>query len=503
MDNKITFIIAILWFVFFTKQMLFWFWLWQLKEYHWGRFKAHFETQAVKKILSSIWRFKYPKLTKKMIAMIAYSLLLEWAFGGRFLRLTGELFYLALSASLILSPIIASLIVLLFEMPSAVLRNKLLEKARQKRKQFKNLIVIGITGSYGKTSVKEFLYTILSEKFCVLKTPSHINAEVGIAQTILRELAPEHQIFIAEIGAYERGKISEVCWMLQPKIGILTGINEQHMSTFGSQENIIKGKFELIESLAEDGVAVLNEDNEIIQKSIRQLADKIQNDNSKFKIIDAHANEEKGSIWAEDINIEKERISFTVFTNEGEQADFEIALAGGQNVINILLATACAKELGMKLDEIASACRKIKPEQGSIQIKQGIDDLTILDSTYSANPDGVLADLGHLRHWSGRKIIVMPCLIELGSASKEIHQRIGESIGQVCDLAIITTNDYFQEIKNGALKSGMSRDKIILIEHPKKNLEKIKAFATPGDIILLEGRVPKQIINELLWKPEK
>ncbi|MEK7482469.1 MAG: UDP-N-acetylmuramoyl-tripeptide--D-alanyl-D-alanine ligase [Patescibacteria group bacterium] len=460
MDNKIIFIIAILWFVFFAKQMLFWFWLWQLKEYHWGRFKAHFETQGTKKVLSSIWRFKYPKPTKKILAIIAYSLLLEWAIWGRFLRLNSGLFYLALVLSLILAPVIASLIVLLFEMPAVVLRNKLLEKARQKRKQFKDLVVIGITGSYGKTSVKEFLYAILSEKFRVLKTPSHINAEVGIARTIIRELKPEHQIFIAEIGAYERGKISEVCWMLQPKIGILTGINEQHMSTFGSQENIMKAKFELIESLPKNGFAIFNGANKYCRALYGKTAiPKIitSSDSNTFSTI-----VEKVLLW------DKE---------------------------NFLMAAAAAQYLGMTFDEIAKASQKIK---NSIEIKSGFNGTKVIDSAYSANPDSVIS---HLEYFKGRgegKIIVMPCLIELGSSSKKIHQRIGESIGQVCDLAIITTNDRFEDIRDGALRSGMLPDKIVLIENPKKILQKLKVVAKPGDIILLEGRVSKQIIKGLL-----
>ena len=146
--------------------------------------------------------------------------------------------------------ILIPLLILSFQIPSALWRKNLINKAKQKRLKFKNLLVIGITGSYGKTSTKEFLATILSEKYKVLKTKEHQNSEVGVSQCILNDLKPEHEIFVCEMAAYNRGGIKLLCDIVKPKIGILTGINEQHMATFGSQENIIKTKYELIESFA-------------------------------------------------------------------------------------------------------------------------------------------------------------------------------------------------------------------------------------------------------------
>jgi len=227
--------ISILWFFVFLKLLVFWVWLWQLKEYHWGRFKAHFETQKLRKLFFSFHGIRFPKFTLKIIVVLVSGILLEFLI----------LFYFYSMAILllliILAPIIVSLIVFAFQPVSYFWRKKTMSQARKKREEFKNLIIIGITGSYAKTSTKEILAEILSEKYNVLKTPRNINAEIGIAKTILKELKSEHQVFIAEIGAYNRGKIKEVCKMLQPKIGILTGINEQHLATFGSLENIRKG----------------------------------------------------------------------------------------------------------------------------------------------------------------------------------------------------------------------------------------------------------------------
>jgi len=151
----------------------------------------------------------------------------------------------------------------------------------------------------------------------------------------------------------------------------------------------------------------------------------------------------------------------------------------------------------MTLEEISKACRKIKPRQGGMQLKKGIDGLNVIDATYSANPNGVISHLEYLKIWPGKKIIVMPCLIELGPASIGIHQRIGDKIGQVCDLAIITTKERFKEIKEGAVAKEMKTENILFVENPKEILEKIRGFAQPGDVVLLESRVSKELIKLL------
>lgn len=433
-------LISIIWFLIFTKLLVFWLWLWQLKEYHLGRFRAHFETQRIRKMVFSLHGIRYPKLTKKVTVILTAGILIE-------LLILFYFYSIALLLLLIiLAPIVISILILLFQIPANILIKRVLKKAEQKRKEFKDLTVIGITGSYGKTAVKEFLYEILSEKFNVLKTDKNINAEIGIAKTILNELKREHQVFIVEMGAYEIGKIKQVAQMIKPKIGILTGINEQHLSTFGSQENIRKAKYELIEALPNDGTAIIKD---------------------------------KLDIRAEDIGVEKEHLLFRI-----ESVDFKVNLLGKHNIENILLAASCAKKLGMGLADISKACLKIKPKQGGMKFLKR-NGLTVLDASYSANPDGVIADLDYLQIYSGSKIIVMPCLIELGKESKQIHKRIGRKIAEVCDFAIITTKDYFKEIKG-------ENKNILLIENPEDITNRIKK--ENPDVILLEGRVP-----HLIW----
>jgi UDP-N-acetylmuramoyl-tripeptide--D-alanyl-D-alanine ligase len=492
------FLVSILWLIVFTKKLFFWVWLWQLKEYHIGRFLDHFRTYKGKRLILNYLLFLkilvllgiiYTARTGlsvikfNLVYFVAILFLIEALFTIRHLRqgtfkkpvLTRKtlsilntgvsfeiliIFFLFLlefkltrfTASLllldILTPIGFSFLVLAFQPLAVILRNRILKRAKLKRARFGNLLVIGITGSYGKTSTKEFLATILSEKFRVLKTKEHQNSEIGISECILDELGPEHQIFICEMGAYNRGGIKLLCDIVKPKIGIVTGVNEQHLATFGNMENLLsaEGGKELIDSLPSSGMAFFNAKNKYCRNLYQKTTIK------KFLY--------------------------------GESATFP-----GEE--NILGAMAVARELGMTEEEISRACQKIENKFPGIQMKNGVSGLKIIDATYSANPDGVIAHLEYLKTFPGKKVIIMPCLIELGKASKEVHKRIGRKIAEVCDLAIITTKDRFKEIKEGA-------PNVLLIENPKEIFEKIKSFTKEGDTILLESRVPTQLTEQLI-----
>jgi len=560
------FLLIILWFIRSVKAILFYVYLWQLKEYHLGRFLAHLGTEKGKRVFSSLYdkvifftlvfttslifypsalmwilvvlyslecgkgfinlfkkQLKSPVLTKKTIVLIFTALALEVfsvviLFGDfkNTFWLVSWLFVLDIA-----TPLVVSLMVLFLQPITVLWKMRTIEKAKRKRGEFKNLVAIGITGSYGKTSTKEFLAAILSEKYKVLKTKEHQNSEIGVAQCVLNELSPEHEIFIAEMGAYNKGGIKLLCDIVKPKIGILTGINTQHLATYGSQRNIINTKFELIESLPENGTAVLNWENDLIAQNAKI---KTSNRGPEFKVI-KYSVSKKEDIWAENIKVGKSSISFRVFSKNralpaspnlapgiwttGDFADFKVNVLGGHNILNILAATSCAKQLGMSLDQISKACGKIKQEQGPLRLVKGVDGLNVIDSTYSANPDGLIADLEYLKVWSGKKIIVFPCLIELGSSAIEAHHKIGEKIGEVCDLAIVTTKEMFKEIREGATEKGMDPQKIIFMEDPMEMFQKIKKeiseellveYLRNEMVVLLESRVPKDLVNLLVEK---
>ena len=537
----VIYLTVIFWLIIVFKKLCFWVWLWQLKEYRIKRFIDYFRTEKGKKlIINKLFLIKLlifsgamfflpilaflipliflietlfvvrrfwqktlivPVLTLKtgIILFIGALLVLFYLIGmlvilfwQNVLFLPGlyfAYFYLYLLVFDLLTPIIFSGLVLVFQPLTLILRNRMIKKAKQKRAKFKDLIVVGITGSYGKTSTKEFLFSILSEKFKVLKTKEHQNTDPALAQHILNKLNPEHQIFIAEIAAYSRGEVKSACDIVKPKIGILCGVNEQHLALFGSMENLMsaEGGIELIESLPKDGgVIILNKRKDL---RVNHLKSRI------FCSV-----KEKLDFWAEDIKVEKDYLFFKICSKKEGPVLFKVNLVGAQNVENVLLAAACAKELGMNLDEIAKACEKIKPLEKTMQIKKGINGLVIVDDSYSANPDGVIAALDYLKILpsTNKKIIIMPCLIELGPAAQKVHQKIGEKIGQVCDLAIITTKEMFEEIKKAALETGLNEKNILFMENPKEIFAKIKSFSRSGDAILLEGRLPAELIRQII-----
>ena len=548
-------VFAFFWFIRTVKTVLFWIYLWQLKEYHIGRFLDHFRTEKGKKIffnflfliklfilplifinffiafyvllliyilefLSLIKKnFKYPVWTKKTIFLTLFSLIFLIIYSQILKNLRIDYFIFELLIFDILSPIIVSIVVLLFQPLFVLARNIILKKAKEKISKHKNLIVIGITGSYGKTSTKEFLTTILSLKFNALRSPSatgvaakslsilstknHQNSEIGIAECILNDLNNNHRVFVVEMGSYKKGGIKLLCDIVKPKIGIVTGVNEQHLSLFGSMENLLsaEGGRELLVSLPVNGVIVINGDN-------KYCLDLYKSAEIKKRIYSLRNDKIDPDIWTEDITVEKEFLSFIAMNRQKEMVHFSVNVLGAQNAQNLLGAVVVAQELGMSLEEISLACKNIKPEQAGIALKDGVHGINIIDSSYSSNPDGVMADLDYLNIFSARKIVIMPCLIELGNKSAEIHGEIGKKIAEVCDMAIITTKDRFEEIKEGAglaepakTNSGILQNtRISFSDNPKEIFHTVTTFCKSSDAILLEGRVPSELIKLLVGK---
>jgi UDP-N-acetylmuramoyl-tripeptide--D-alanyl-D-alanine ligase len=387
--------------------------------------------------------------------------------------------------------------VLFFQPFFVAIRNNTLKKAGKRiaeiKSTYKRLKVVAITGSYGKTSTKEFLTAILSKKFRVLSTKEHQNSEIGIARCILNDLKKEHQIFIAEVGAYNKGKVKEVCSIIKPKFGIVTGVNEQHLALFGSLENLLsaEGGRELEQSLPEDGTLFLNGDNKYCIQLYKSTT-------KNKKLYSLNKKEIGADIWPDGINVYKDYISFIAIDKAGSMAHFNVKVLGRQNVQNLLGAILLAKQLGMTFAEIVEGCKNITQEQGGMVLKQGKHGIEIIDSSYSSNPDGVFADLEYIKIFENKKLIVMPCLIELGKKSREVHYKIGQKIGQVCDMAIITTKDKFAEIKKGAIEQGIKEKNIILCDKPDEIFHTITTFCKEGDAVLLEGRVPNRLINLLI-----
>jgi len=466
------FIFAIL----YSKATLFWVYLWQLKEYRLDRFLAEFGFLGR---LLRFWafsggrKFHRPVFTVKALFVYVSSLLVI-LFGiyfiskGFFYGVIPDfwLIFLSLLGLYFLVPFLVLLVMSLFQMPVVLVKNLIYKMAAWRVASVKNLVVIGITGSYGKSSTKEFLAQILEKKFKVIKTPKNINTEIGISKFILQKLNPDDEIFIVEMGAYKKGEIKRICDIVKPKIGIITGINEQHLDLFGSFENIINTKFELIESLPrtmavqggpEDGFALFNGENE----HCVEMSEKWSGEKAVYKSDPNDSNKHP---------------------NDPNFPNYYLA--------NLAGAIEAAKHLGMGEDEIAEAVKNIRLTDRMLNSYIGKGGALIIEDTYSANPAGVLAALDYLGQQKQKtKIVVMPCLIELGSAAEKVHREIGKKIAEVCDLAIITTKDYFDILKEEA------GEKVILAVKPEKVIELIKDKLNSDTAVLIEGRVADGVVE--------
>ncbi len=362
--------------------------------------------------------------------------------------------------------------------------------------------VIGITGSYGKTSTKYILHRILSEKFNTLMTPDSYNTPMGICKVIRGQLAAGHEIFIVEMGAYKRGDIRELCNLASPQIGILTAVGPQHLERFKSIENIRKTKYELIESLPPGGLAVFNCDNEICA----ELADKRENGGNPVRRYATEpssitSTSEPAQLTATDIRHTDEGLAFTVQVLAGVQdaAEVEIRtqLLGRHNVSNILAAMAVAIECGMTLEEIQAAIANVEPVPHRLQLTAGVGGVTIIDDSFNSNPIGAKAALEVLTEiGDGKKVLVTPGMVELGEKEYDENKKLGEHAADVCDLVILVGPTRTIPILDGLKAAAYPSQQIIVALNLEEVKQHLATRVQSGDVVLFENDLPDNYNEE-------
>lgn len=379
---------------------------------------------------------------------------------------------------------------------------------RSARKRIKTLRpkVIGITGSYGKTSTKYILHGILSQKFHTLMTPDSYNTPMGVTKVIRGELTEKHEVFIVEMGAYRRGDIRELCELASPEIGVLTAVGPQHLERFKSVENIAKTKYELIESLPPDGLAVFNCDNAICA----ELADKTDDKRVVRYAVDA----EKAELTASNIRHTDAGLTFTVHCHAEErggqapalQVDGEIEirtqLLGRHNVSNILAATSVALACGMALEEIRDAIAKVEPVPHRLQLSAGAGGVTIIDDSFNANPVGAKAALEVLDDFGrdangGKKVLVTPGMVELGEQEYEENRRFGERAAAVCDRVILVGPSRTTPILEGLKTANYPSEQVSVAVNLAEVKNYLAKLLKPGDVVLFENDLPDNYNEEI------
>lgn len=358
-------------------------------------------------------------------------------------------------------------------------------KALNKLNGMTNLKVIGITGSYGKTSSKNILNDILNVKYNSFPTPKNFNTPVGLIITINNYLDKFNDLFIAEMGAFKKGEIKELCDLVHPTYGILTTIGTAHLESFGSRENIQEGKFELIESLPQDGIGILNADDPY------QVSYKLKN---KVKIVWIGIDND-ADVRASNIKLTSDGTSFDVtFKGDKKKYQFETRLLGKANVYNILAGIALGYNLGISIPKLMMGVKKVKAVEHRLELKK-MGSINIIDDAYNSNPVGSKMALDVLKLMNGKKIIVTPGMIEMGSEEYEINKTFGKQIAEVCDEVILVGEKQTKPIYEGLIEKKYSKNKIHVLDDVKLAFPLFNRLAEKETYVLLENDLP-DIFNE-------
>ena len=481
---------------------------WQIREYRFDRMKASLQTKDGQKNLFNFWFFEgilpRPKFSSRiwLILLISVALISIDYFSAHYFAsiCSTDHFGCKISQNFTALPlfwiviiyerflwIIIWIAVLISSIPVIIQKKRIYNKAKNVVNRNKKIVRIGITGSYGKSSTKEILIHLLEKelgKENILYNPANNNNELSIArlirrstsffktQSIHQKKSKNQKAAIFEIGAYRRGEIKTVCHFIQPHIGIITGLNSQHIELFGSQENISNAKFELAESATQN--VFFNSDNRYLnnifdQKEITAIPTPISQKLAK--------------------NI-KTFPDKTEFEWKGEKCI--LPWGGSFFVTNALLALETAHKIfDISPKKLAKSLSTLLPLKQALNIKKLKNEATLLEDIYSANPDGVIGAIKHLSQFKGRKIFIGIPLRELGASSEEAHKKIFKDLHKIKAEIFWLKNDFSELGKNICSKN------FHLISNDFSHITKTIASLKNEDVVLLESRLPEKLLKKI------
>jgi len=529
--THINIIIITLWLMAATVDYIQYLYYWQLKWYMWSRYRDFLNSKQ-----GSEFVLRKSFLLRAGVALTIYIISLDnilflkyfiisffladliFLFGYRFLRkkfrrpiITSKVLIilglaLTIEASILFTShnwdhvmlflliriIIISLSAIIIDNITTLVKNHYYSRrAEKKLKRFPQLKIIGITGSYGKTTTKELLAQMLETKFRVVKTPKNTNSDIGVSQFILKTNFENVDIFIVEMGAYVKGDIKLHCNIAHPHIGILTAINPQHLSLFGNITAIQETKYELLRCLPKDGLAVVNSDNPYCREFLGQI---------RAEVVTFGTEEEyKPTLLIEDLKQTKEGLyskGTVLWGGEIFSAGVQTQLTGEHMMMNVAPAILVARFLGFDHEEILDSVSSLKNPENALQIYQ-YGEATIIDDSYNSNPDGFRAALQILNTFSSdrKRIVVTRGMLELGDESDELHEQIGGEIAFVADELCIITPDFVEPLKRGVVQK--YNTEIITKLNPEDLLHYLKDYKDKDVVILIENRIPSLIRKEL------
>ncbi len=408
--------------------------------------------------------------------MVTYIILSLVAAALAFLLPVEGLSYVILFGFYALSTVMMFLANLINAPVEAAVRNYYLSDAKKILADCPDLKIIGITGSYGKTSMKHFLTAILKQRYNVLMTPKNYNTPMGVTITVREYLRGYHEIFVCEMGAKKKGEIKELCDIVHPCDGIVTSIGPQHLESFKSMENIISTKMALADEV-KGGKAYLNIDNEYIAKEKREGAV-------------TYGTVEGADYRGKVISVSKKGTKFSVTYPDGKEYIFQTCLLGAHNVQNICGAVAIADSYGVTPEEIAEGISSIKAIPHRLELLEK-GELTVIDDAYNSNPAGAKAALDALSCFEDYKILVTPGMVELGEKEEELNAAFGAQAAAVCDFVVLVGEKRAVPIKKGLLSAGYPEEKIFVAKTIGEAMDKVYSMKTDKKkVVLLENDLP-------------
>ncbi len=451
--------------------------LFQIKEYRFDRF---FSTLKEREIVQTFWNTDFLLPAKKIRNFVIASIILTilvvfYLFFNNISVLTT---LIILSFLPLISLALVYLLVFLTSLPVAVYRNRIIEIAKEKVGQ-SQAVFIGITGSYGKTSTKEFLYQILRKKYRVAETEANMNSDIGIALSIIKNLKNDTQFFIAEIGGYRLGEIKKVVDIIKPQIAVLTAIGNQHLDLFGSKENLIAGKKELLLSLTKQGKIYLNKDTVPYKQIFHNLKSPI----CLYSIT------EKADIYAQNMKESAAVITTNVFY-KNQVFNVSLSLIGKHNISNLLPCMAIAYDLGLNNKQITEAVTDLKPVEKRLALKKGVNLSTIIDDSYNSGVNGFIEAIKVSQNFSKKKrIIISKGIIELG---KEKQISYSEILGEIkkTNLKLYTTDPLFKKLDRN--------NRVVLFKTEKEIAKKLIPLLDKKALLIIEGKFTNKFIDLII-----
>jgi UDP-N-acetylmuramoyl-tripeptide--D-alanyl-D-alanine ligase len=344
------------------------------------------------------------------------------------------------------------------------------------------LKIIGITGSFGKTSTKHYLYRILSEEFDTLMTPGSYNTPMGVIRTVREMMQPHCQVFICEMGAKQIGDIKEICDLVHPQMGIITAVGPMHLESFKTIENVQSTKFELADALPSDGLVIVNNDFEY-------CANRAVNNTNVIRY--AVSNPDEADYTASDVKYTPQGSTFTIKGKDGFEINLSTQLVGECNISNLIAAVIMALKLGVPAQKIRYAVSKIEQVEHRLNLKRTAGGVTIIDDAFNSNPTGAGMALDVLSEFKGgKRIIVTPGMIELGERQFELNKELGTKIAGKADVAIIVGQYNRDAIVSGIRNTDFEESNLHIVESFNDAQKLLADILRSGDTVLYENDLP-------------